>query len=481
LADSNLPPASLPSLVAIDLGAESCRVSLLTPGTEGPQIRLVHRFPNAPVSRGESLFWDLEQILLEIERGLLRCGEQATAPVASIGVDGWAVDYVRLDGAGRPIGLPFCYRDLRTEAMVKALEGRCPREELFALSGAQPLRINTQFQLMADHAAGVPASARWINLPEYVLATLGGRMVAEYTNATHTALVDMRRRSWCQKVFDLSGLQIEAAPPLVATGTDVGEVRSFEATAPALRHTRLVATACHDTASAVAAIPLDGDDWAYISSGTWSLVGTLLDQPITTAEACSAGFTNQGAAGDRVCFHKNVNGMWLLKQTLAQLCPDGERWPMQDFIAAAESLPAPDFLLDVDDPELLLPGTMASRLNAQRRRQGRAAIKETPDGMPRFASLIFHSLAARYATVLRDAERLTGKRFSRLAIVGGGSLNRFLNQLTAEATGLKVYCGVAESATIGNFAIQLATWEGEQNSPARIAHWAGVLTELHAC
>jgi rhamnulokinase len=150
-------------------------------------------------------------------------------------------------------------------------------------------------------------------------------------------------------------------------------------------------------------------------------------------------------------------------------------------IAAAESLPVPDFLLDVDDPELLLPDKMASRINAQHGRQGRAAIEESPDRMPQFASLIFHSLAARYATALRDAERLSNKRFRRLAIVGGGSLNRFLNQLTAEATGLKVFCGVAESATIGNFAIQLATSEGEQNSPTRIAHWASVLTDLHAC
>ncbi len=478
MAGSNLPSGSLPSLVAIDLGAESCRVSLLTPGTR-PQIRLVHRFANAPVSRGESLFWDLERILPEIERGLLQCGEQATAPIASIGVDGWAVDYVRLNGDGQPLGLPFCYRDLRTEAMVDFLEARCSREALFALSGAQPLRINTQFQLMADQAAGVPPSARWINLPEYVLATLGGRMVAEYTNATHTGLVDMRNRAWCRKVFDLSGLEMEAAPTLVATGTDVGQLRSLEAAA--FSETRLVATACHDTASAVAAIPLDGDDWAYISSGTWSLVGTLLDQPITTAEACAAGFTNQGAAGDRVCFHKNVNGMWLLKQTLAQLCPNGERWPMQDLIAAAEAVPAPSALLDVDDPDLLLPGAMASRINAQRSRQGIAAIEESPERAPEFASLIFHSLAARYGTVLRDSERLTGKRFRRLAIVGGGSLNRFLNRLTAEATGLEVYCGVAESATIGNFAIQLATWEGEPNSPARIAYWARMLTELHDC
>ena len=356
----------------------------------------MHRFPNAPVSRGESLHWDLERILIEVERGLLQCGEQATAPIASVGVDGWAVDYVRLNGHGQPLGQPFCYRDLRTEAMVESLQARCSHEELFALSGAQPLRINTQFQLMADHAAGVPPSAPWINLPEYVLATLGGRMVAEYTNATHTGLIDMRNRAWCEKVFDLSGLAMDAAPALVATGTDVGQIRSLAAAA--FSETRLVATACHDTASAVAAIPFDGEDWAYISSGTWSLVGTLLDQPITTAEACRAGFTNQGAAGDRVCFHKNVNGMWLLKQMLAQISPDGDRWPLQDLIAAAEAVPSPDSLLDVDDPDLLLPGAMASRINAQRRRQGRPAFDEIPERVPEFASLIFHSLAACYAS-----------------------------------------------------------------------------------
>jgi rhamnulokinase len=365
--------------------------------------------------------------------------------------------------------------------MLKMVGARWPPERLFAWSGAQPLRINTQFQLMADQAAGVPASARWINLPEYVLAMLGGERVAEYTNATHTGLIDMRSRAWCEEVFALSGLEMNAAPPLVATGTEVGRLRSPGAGARTLSGTRLIATACHDTASAIAAIPLDGDDWAYISSGTWSLVGTLIDQPVTSVEACVAGFTNQGAAGDRVCFHKNVNGMWLLKQTLAQLWPDEQRSPMQDLIVAAELLPRPDALLDVDDPDLLLPGRMASRINAQRCKQGLATIEETPASLPQFASLIFHSLAARYAEVLRNAERFTGKRFLRLAIVGGGSLNRFLNRLTAEATGLHIYCGVAESSTIGNFAIQLATWEGQQNAPSRIAHWAQVLTELHAC
>lgn len=470
----------LPSLVAIDLGAESCRVSLLTGGNEKPVIRLVHRFLNAPVAHGATLSWNLERILSEIKTGLLQCAEQTTTPIDSIGVDGWAVDYVRLNEDGRPMGEPFCYRDPRTEAIVAAVEERYAKEKLFALSGAQPLRINTQFQLMADQATGVPATARWINLPEYTLAMLGGRRVAEYTNATHTGLVDMHRRAWCSELFELSGLRMDAAPELAATGTDVGELQIEETHTAAFAGTRLIAPACHDTASAVAAIPLDSDDWAYISSGTWSLVGTLIDQPITNAEACAAGFTNQGAAGNRICFHKNVNGMWLLKQTLAQLCPDARRWPMAELLAAAEAQPAPDVLLDVDDADLLLPGAMASRINAQRRRRGAGAIGEMPEAMPQFASLILHSLAERYAAVLRDAGRLTGKRFRRLAIVGGGSLNRFLNRLTAQATGLDVSCGAAESATIGNFAIQLATREGKQNSAARIAYWAHLLTRLEA-
>ena len=473
-----MPGSNLPSLVAIDLGAESCRVSLLTPGGK---MRLVHRFANAPVSRDESLVWDMDGILSQIATGLRLCAEDATSPIASIGVDGWAVDYVRLGSDDRPLGPPFCYRDLRTEATLAVMESRCPREKLFALSGAQPLRINTQFQLMADQAAGMPASAPWINLPEYVLATLGGGRVAEYTNATHTGLVDMRRRAWCPELFALSGLEIDAAPPLVTTGTDVGALRSALAALPPLSRTRLIATACHDTASAVAAIPLDGEDWAYISSGTWSLVGALIDHPVTTPEACAAGFTNQGAAADRVCFHKNVNGMWLLKQTIAQLCPDEREWPMSELLAAAEQLPSPHVLLDVDDPDLLLPGSMASRINAQRRRHGLAAIDETSSAMPEFASLICHSLAARYAAVLGDLERLTGRRFRRLAIVGGGSLNHLLNRLTAQATGLDIFCGIPESSTVGNFAIQLAACEGAPNSRARIVHWAQVLSELYAC
>lgn len=476
-----MPGSSLPNIVAIDLGAESCRVSLLQWEGQEPRNELIHRFSNAPLASGEGLFWDFDRILAETKKGLLRCARAAAAPIASIGVDGWAVDYVRLNEKGLPVGPPFCYRDPRTEAIMRELEARCSQAELYALSGAQPLRINTVYQLMADARSGVPDSAPWINLPEYLLTRLGGRAVAEYTNATHTGLIDIHSRSWSPEIFRRCGLDIEAAPELVATGTEVGQPGKLSAEGGAFRDTRLIATACHDTASAVAAIPLDGDDWAYISSGTWSLVGTLLDAPVTTPEACAAGFTNQGAAGNRICFHKNVNGMWLLKQTMEQLCPGDSQGPMAELVSAAEALPSPDSLLDIDEPDLLLPGGMASRINAQRISRGLAPLPENAAALAQFASLIFHSLAARYAEVLRNAEWLTGKSIRRVAIVGGGSLNRFLNRLTEQATGLEVFCGVAESSTIGNFAIQLATLEGNPNAPKRIAHWAHILTALRQC
>ena len=474
-----MPGSVLPQLVAIDLGAESCRISLLQWKDEQPVIELIHRFPNGPVQRGSSLRWDLARITSELEKGLQRCAERFDEPVSSIGVDGWAVDYVRLNGGGTPIDEPYCYRDPRTEASEVDARQRCSVEHLYRLSGVQPLRINTLYQLMADVRAG--DSAPWLNLPEYVLAGLGGRRVAESSNAAHTGLIDVKERTWSREIFETFGLKLADAPELVATGTELGAVQGDLAGLDAFRGTRLIAPACHDTASAVAGIPMSGDDWAYISSGTWSLVGMLLDAPIATPEACAGGFTNLGAAGGHICFHKNVNGMWLLKQCLAHLCDAAEMWPMAELVAAAERVDAPETLLDVDDSSLVLPGEMASRINAQLRERGAEGLEEHPSAMPHFASLIFHSLARRYATVLADVERLTGKKLKRISMVGGGSLNQFLNRLTAESTGLELSCGVAESSTIGNFAVQLATLEGERNSAARIAHWARELTSLRHC
>jgi rhamnulokinase len=470
-----------PNLVAIDLGAESCRVSLLQWNGDEPQIELIHRSSNGPIAQGTSLRWNLEGLLKDVWVGLRLCSERTTTSIASIGVDGWAVDYVRLNDDGVPIGAPFCYRDERTLASVDEIREACPAASLYRQTGVQPLRINTLYQLVADRQAGVPMHYRWLNLPEYVLSQLGGRPVAELTNAAHTGLLDVRDNTWNKDVFECAGLDVHAAPHLVPTGTDIGSANSALRELRPFAETRLIAPACHDTASAVAGIPAKEESWAYISSGTWSLPGALLDQPVSSDEARDAGFTNLRAAGGQYCFHKNVNGMWLLKQVQTQLCPRGNVWSMPELIEAAGRFPTPRGRLDVDDPALLLPGNLASQINRQLLDQGVSAIREDMASVPAFASLIFHSLAHRYGEVLRDVIRLAGRQLERIYVVGGGSLNPFLNRLTMEATGLPVSCGVVESSTIGNFAVQLAALEGNAHMRDRIRHWARVLASTPQC
>jgi rhamnulokinase len=465
-----------PNLVAIDLGAESCRVFLLQWNGDVPQIELIHRCSNSPIARGSSLRWNLQALLDNVLTGLRLCAERTSAHVTSVGVDGWAVDYVRLNDDDLPVGEPFCYRDERTLASQASLEQHCPPELLYRYTGVQPLRINTLYQLVADQHASLPARYRWVNLPEFVLSQLGGRLVSELTNAAHTGLLDVRKNAWNKDVFECVGLDWNAAPELVPTGTDVGSVNSELQKLRAFSETRLIAPACHDTASAVAGIPAEEERWAYISSGTWSLPGSLLDEPVATDEARSAGFTNLRAAGGQYCFHKNVNGMWLLKQVQTQLCPMGNAWNMPELIAAAQRLPPPSGLLNVDNPALLLPGNLAAAINRQLLEQGAPAIPENASAFPSFANLIFHSLARRYGEVLSDLVRLTGRQLERIYIVGGGSQNPLLNRLTAEATGLPLSCGVVESSTVGNFAVQLAALEGASQARHRIRHWASVLT-----
>lgn len=468
-ADAELPKAAfdLPqepsqAMIAVDLGAESCRVSLLRWKDGIPHIELVHRFANGPVQREASLHWDLKRIVDGVDEGLRRCAAMATEGVASIAVDGWAVDYVRLDAEGNAVAEPFCYRDARTQEAEASLHRAIAPERLRELTGIQLQPLNTVYQQHADVLK--QQHTRWLNLPEYLLYRWGGKAVAERTNATHTGMVGLDG-AWCEEIFSGAGLRVEDAPPLVEAGTDVG---AYNGPIEALRGVRLIAPCCHDTASAVAGIPAKGDDWAYISSGTWSLVGTVLEKPCNSDEAKRENFTNLGAAGGRFLFHKGMSGMWLLQQCIA-------RWggaEIASLVEEAAVLPpyAVHELIDVDDAALALPGDMPQRINAQRAARGLQAV----DGKAEMARLIFDSLAARYAEVLRSITAMTGKTFTRIYIVGGGSQNTLLNRLTAEATGLEVVRGAVESSTLGNFALQLAAQRGDV-SAENVARWAGKL------
>jgi len=481
---SNKPlvPSDTRALIAVDLGAESCRVCLLRWKDGRPSIQVVHRIPNNPREIDGGLHWDLKAITSGLEEGLRKCAALAPEGIRSIAVDGWAVDYARIDANGAPLADPFCYRDPRNTESQNSAHRLCSQERMRELTGIQILPFNTAYQLHADAIAGLPEGQQWLNLPEYLLAHWGGARVSEYTNATHTELVDLNTKQWCAEIFTALGLNPSCAPKLVPPGTALGKLTGPLAKLPALRDTTLIAPACHDTASAIAGIPATGTDWAYISSGTWSLVGALIEQPRNGAAAQAENFTNLGAVGGRVCFHKNVNGMWLISQCMAQWALDGKAWPIVDLVAAAERVPCPIGLLDVDDPDLLLPERMPQRINAQRVRNGLAPLDESPTNAPAFASLIFHSLAARYAQVLNRVAFLTDKKLKRLFIVGGANQNAFLNRLTAEATGLEVFRGSPESSTVGNFAVQLATLEGDRDDVTGayaepVARWAGLFIE----
>jgi rhamnulokinase len=450
-----------PALVAIDLGAESCRVSLLrwtrggSRASDVPSIAIVHRFPNGPWDQGSSgLRWNLSFICGELETGLRHCAEQAPEGIASIGVTGWGVDYVRLGADARPLDSPFCYRDPRNVAALEAVHSIIPAALLFAKSGVQIQPINTVYQLYADKLAGLPA-APWVMLPEYILHWLGAPRIAEYTNATHTALIDPDTRSWSVDLFSELGLDLDSAPQLVPTGSALGPLRSDLRSLPPFSGTQLIAPACHDTASAIAGIPCPAGNWAYISSGTWSLVGTVLPMSHRTPEVLASAFTNLGAAPGGVLFHRGLAGMWLLKQCLN--CWDDDRmWPLPDLISAAQALPAPDAVLDLDDPAFLPPGDMPSRINAQRLQRGLPPLADGWSAAPHYANLIFHSLASSYGTTIAKIRELTGLKPESIYVVGGGSRNEYLNALTRSNTGLPVERGSVESSTLGNLAVQWA-------------------------
>jgi rhamnulokinase len=468
--------------IAVDLGAESCRVSLLRWVNGEPRISLVHRFPNGPIRHADnSARWPLRNIEAGVDEGMRRCAELAPEGIRSVAVDGWAVDYVRVDKFGKPLDEPFCYRDERNLASEQHLHTLISPERLIELTGVQQLSINTLYQLHADRLANLPPGRRWLNLPEYMLTRWGAEPVAEFSNATHTQLIDLYGRIWNHEIFDAAGLDPACAPRIVPSGTLLGKLEGPLTDLPAFRDTDLIAPAAHDTASAIAGIPAHGEDWAYISSGTWSLVGALTYHPQNSLGARADNFTNLGAVGGATCFHKNVNGMWLIRQCMDAWAEAGKSWTIEDLLTAARNLPPPGHLLTVDAPPLLLVGHMPERINAQRSAAGLPAMNESPDGAPAMVSLILHSLAARYAQVLARVQHHTGKQLKRLFIVGGGSRNTLLNELTAKATGLTVYCGSAESSTIGNFAVQLAVLEGHSSSESRafgddVATWAAKLS-----
>jgi len=470
--------------VAIDLGAESCRVSLLRWTSGQPSITVIHRIPNGPVRHGESLFWPLTKILAGLEEGLRKAAATAPEGIASVGVDGWSVDYVRLPADGKMLREPFCYRDERTTATKEATDRIISPFDLYQRTGTYPLKINTVYQLLADSAAGPKGEHRrfdsrapWLMLPEFVLYWLSGRRVAEYTNATHTGLVNLKTGQWDAELFEMLGLPIEAAPELVPSGTVLGPLIGPLAQLDAFRTTQIIAPATHDTASAIAGIPTDLSSAAYISSGTWSLVGTITAAPVTTKYAFDAGYTNIGAAAGGLLLHSLINSMWVLKQCMDAWAAQGRPWSIENLIQEATACNDTGGVLDMDAETLMLDSDMPRRINSELTRQGSDAIPDVAGNEPLFARTIFESLARRYASATANLEKMLGRKLERIHMIGGATRNRLLIALTEQRTGLPVEIGETESSTIGNLAVQLAASEASSGrvTPRRVREWAARL------
>jgi rhamnulokinase len=441
------------SVAAVDLGASSGRVML---GRVGPNLLELHsvaRFPNNPVRTIDGLHWNILELYRNALSGLQAAVREEPA-LTSVGIDSWAVDYALLRG-NRMLGVPFHYRDDRTAAGVAATHALVPPDELYRQNGLQVLPFNTLYQLAADRAAGdVDTADGMLLIPDLLGFWLTGRRIAERSNASTTGLLHADGGAgpagWNDDLIDRLGLPAHLFPELVSAGEPIGALLPAVAADVGSERLTLVAVGSHDTASAVVAVPMVGDECAYISSGTWSLVGVELPAPVLTDASRAANFTNEGGVDGRVRYLRNVMGLWLLSESIRSWERDGEHVDLPALLGEAAALPGSGILFDVDDATFLPPGDMPARIEAHLRERG----LRPPGSRAELVRSIVESLAAAYARTIRTITELTGRTVRTVHIVGGGSQNALLCQLTADHTGLTVQAGPVEATAIGNVLIQ---------------------------
>lgn len=442
--------------IAVDLGAGSGRVCLVGVAPGELLLEEVRRF-RYPASEADGhLRWNLAQIFAEIKAGLRDAGERARKlerPIRSIGVDSWGVDYGLINSKGELLEQPICYRDQRTQGVMDQVFARLPAAEIFARTGIQFLSFNTLFQLYIHARTGnLEFAERLLLIPDLINFFLTGRAVAEYTNATTTQLVKAGTEEWDWTVIEGLDLHGDLLADIVAAGTNLGPLKPELAAELTLAGVHIVAPATHDTGSAVVGAPLQ-DGWAYISSGTWSLVGVERDGILINSEVARQNFTNEGGAFGTIRFLKNVMGLWLLEACRREWAESGLDVDYDKLLTqVARSRQAQDggALIFPDDPRFLNPPSMLAAI-AQQLAEREERIPTAPAAIAR---LILDSLALRYASVVRAIEMLTSRRVEGVQIVGGGSQNDYLNQATANATGLKVLAGPVEATVTGNVLVQ---------------------------
>lgn len=448
-----MSPSAIPQrkrVAAVDLGATSGRVMAGSVSTTQLGLEEMHRFSNGAVPAGGSLLWDVLGIHREVLAGLRTVA--TTGPLDGIGIDSWAVDYGLLDRDGALLGNPYSHRDARTVGVADQVLNKVGAAELYAATGLQQLPFNTVYQLVAAlGTAELEAAETLLLLPDLLTYWLTGEIGAERTNASTTGLYDVTRREWAIDLAKRLGIPWAVLPPLRDPGTVVGPVRADVAERIGVAGVPVLAVGSHDTASAVVAVPAADERFAYISSGTWSLVGLELEQPVLTEAARTADFTNEGGVDGTIRFLKNVMGLWVLSESVRAWADRGiVGADLASVLAGAAAAPSLRTVVDINDPRLLPPGDMPGRIQQLAEEAGEP-VPRTPVAVTR---CILDSLALAYRRHVRTAVELAGRSVDVVHVVGGGSQNELLCQLTADACELPVLAGPSEAAALGNVLLQ---------------------------
>ncbi|WP_084129075.1 rhamnulokinase family protein [Demequina sp. NBRC 110055] len=442
-------PANPVAVAAVDLGATSGRVMVGHVGPGELRLRQLARFPNGPVALPDGLHWDAQALYRAALSGL-RDAHAWESGIASVGIDSWAVDYALLRG-DRTLGEPFHYRDARCEAGVAAVHAKVGFPGLYARNGLQYLPFNTAYQLAAEDPAVLGLADRMLLVPDLLAFWMTGQQVAERTNASTTGLLDVASREWDLALMEALGLPAAVLPGLVSPGDRIGPLLPSVAEATGLATTTPVtAVGSHDTASAVLATPMRETGGAYISCGTWGLVGVETEAPVLTDAAREANFTNEGGVDGRTRFLHNVMGLWLLSETIRTWERGGESVDLERLLAEADAVGDDVPVFDANDDSFLAPGDMPARIAQWLTERGLPA----PSSRAEMARCIIESLAAAFADTVAEASRLSGQAVDTIHLTGGGSQNRLLCQRTADRSGLPVVAGPVEATALGNVLVQ---------------------------
>jgi len=442
--------------LAVDLGAESGRV--MAGHFDGKTISLesFHRFPNGPVNLGGTLRWNLIGLWSEIQNGLREAASKLNGSAVSVGVDTWGVDFVLMNQHDELLGQPWNYRDSRTDGMIQKACSRVPRSEIFAETGLQFMQINSLYQLLAmcERDPDLVAQARrFLMVPDFFHWCLSGSRVVEFTNATTSQMLNANTRNWAFDMLRKFEIPTDMFPEIVTPGTNLGTLRNEVGEFTGLGKLNVVTPATHDTGAAIAATPTrrtGNADWAYISSGTWSLMGVEVQDAILTQQALERNVTNEGGVDGTYRLLKNIMGLWLVQRCKVAFAAKGKDLGYEELTRLASEAPAFRSLVDPDKSVFLGPPDMPAAIVEECRRTG----QPIPETEGQFVRCALESLALKYRMVLDWLEELTGVRVEVIHIVGGGTQNQLLNQFTADACGRPVYAGPIEATALGNVLLQ---------------------------